>query len=191
MVQAPPQPAAILPATQTDPLANLRDIHLPLPIEQWPPAPGWWVLVFFGMAAVLAALYWLWSHWKANTYRRDGVRQLDEIMLTYESHGDVTRYLEEFQVLLKRVALTRYDRQLVASLSGEEWVAFLDRSSNSLEFSMGAGQVLITGNYEPEPTADVQQLNKLGRFWIQKHHDLPALEQALVEQRHATVGQAA
>lgn len=174
-----PPPAGILPGGQTDPLAGLHDIHLPLAIEAWPPAPGWWVLAFLGITILLAALYWLWQRWKANTYRRDGIRQLTEIMRAYESHGNITRYLEEFQLLLKRVALSRYDRQLVASLSGEGWVAFLDKSSNSLEFSMGSGQVLISGHYEHQPTADVQQLNELGRFWIQKHHDLPEhLEQA-------------
>lgn len=171
MAQAPSP--GILP-TQTDPLAALRDIHLPSPIETWPPAAGWWVLVFFGIAAVLATLYWLWLRWRANTYRRDGIRQLDAIMQAYESHGDITRYLEDYQVLLKRVALTRYDRDIVASLSGEDWVAFLDKSSNSMEFTIGEGQVLISGNYVAEPAADIEKLHELGRFWIRKHNDLPS-----------------
>lgn len=174
MAQAP----TMLPATQADPLAQLRDIHLPLPIETWPPAPGWWLLVFAGIVAVLAALYWLWRSFKANTYRRDAIRQLDAILQAYESHGELRRYLEAYQRLLKRVALTRYDRELVASLSGEAWVAFLDKCTDSMEFSIGEGQVLITGNYMLEPQADIQKLNALGRFWIRKHQDLPLAEQA-------------
>ena len=29
----------------TDPLAELRDIHLPPEIGWWPPAYGWWILI--------------------------------------------------------------------------------------------------------------------------------------------------
>lgn len=173
MAQAP----AMLPATQTDPLAQLRDIHLPLPVESWPPAPGWWLLMLVGIGLILAALYWSWRSYKANGYRRDGIRQLDAILRAFESHGDIRRYLEEYQLLLKRVALTCYDRDIVASLSGEAWVAFLDKSTGGMEFSIGEGQVLIAENYVPEPQADVQKLNELGRFWIRQHHDLPMTEQ--------------
>lgn len=178
MAQTPPPPIDAGSLTQTDPLAQLRGIHLPLPIETWPPAPGWWVLVLVGIIAFLAMLYWLWQNFKANAYRRDGIRQLDAIMLAYESHGDSRRYLEAYQVLLKRVALTRYDRELVASLSGEAWVAFLDQCLNSVEFSIGEGQVLIAGNYMLEPEADIHKLNALGRLWIRQHQDLPLTEQA-------------
>ncbi|MBQ60765.1 MAG: hypothetical protein CMQ19_01690 [Gammaproteobacteria bacterium] len=180
MAQVPIQPNApgIMPSPQADPLAALRDIHLPLPIETWPPAPGWWVMAFLGIAAILAMLYWLWHRWQANAYRRDGIKQLDAILKEYESHGDISRYLMEYQVLLKRVALTRYDRDLVASLSGEAWVAFLDKSSNCEEFTIGEGQALIDSNYRLEPAANIDKLSELGRLWIRKHRDLPIVEQA-------------
>jgi|TARA_B100002003_G_scaffold251138_1_gene293260 hypothetical protein len=180
MAQAPfpPNAPGIMPSAQADPLASLRDIHLPLTIDTWPPAPGWWILAFLGMAAILTTLYWLWRRWRANAYRREGVKQLDAILSAYESHGDISRYLSEYQILLKRVALTRYDRNIVASLSGEAWADFLDKSSDSMEFTMGEGQALIDSNYRLEPAADIDRLSELGRFWIRKHRDLPIMEQA-------------
>ena len=37
-----------------DPLAQLRDIHLPGPVESWPPAIGWWILLAIILLLVLA-----------------------------------------------------------------------------------------------------------------------------------------
>ena len=36
---------------QSDPLQQLRDVHLPPDPSWWPPAPGWWIL-----AAVIAVI---------------------------------------------------------------------------------------------------------------------------------------
>ena len=46
---------------EQDPLAQLRDIHLPEAISVWPPAPGWWVL-FIGIIALLATLAYYWRN---------------------------------------------------------------------------------------------------------------------------------
>ena len=32
-------------AMKQDPLAALRDIHMPEAVAWWPPAPGWWLLL--------------------------------------------------------------------------------------------------------------------------------------------------
>ncbi|MGD2138441.1 MAG: DUF4381 family protein, partial [Gammaproteobacteria bacterium] len=42
-----------------DPLAALRPLHPPAPVEWWPPAPGWWVLGVLLLA--LLGLAW-WYH---------------------------------------------------------------------------------------------------------------------------------
>jgi hypothetical protein len=171
MAQSPSAPAnpGIIAPTQSDPLAQLRDIHLPAAIEAWPPAPGWWGLAFLCAVALSILVYWAWGKWQANKYRREAIRQLDKIAETYDKNGDARVFLHDYQLLLKRVALTHYSRDRVANLTGESWVAFLDESSNSSEFTMGAGQVLIDGNYIENPSIDVSQLYDLGRHWIRKH----------------------
>ena len=89
--------------------------------------------------------------------------------------------------MLKRTALTRYSRETVASLTGEAWVDFLDKSSTGHEFTMGEGQKLIDGNYidtssirtsSEQPIADVHKLHQLAHDWIRNHGDLPVLEAA-------------
>lgn len=156
-------------APQPDPLAELRDIHMPGAIDTWPPAVGWWILLAIAIFLVLAALYWLYARWRANRYRREAITELNQLRADYQQHGEDSVYLAEYQCLLKRVALTRYAREDVASLTGESWVAFLDRTSKSQEFSMGKGQVLIDSTYVPEPEADVAALHKMGVAWIKRH----------------------
>ena len=180
-----PIPVAVPPqggqgTAMADPLAQLRDIHLPGPVESWPPAIGWWILLLIILLLALAVFNWLYQRWRANRYRREALKELRQLHENYQQHGDDLLYLARFQTLLKRVALTRFSREEVASLTGESWVSFLDRTSRSQEFSMGKGQVLIEGNYlpatktpatkTPATKVDVAALQDLGVYWI-KHHN--------------------
>lgn len=154
---------------QADPLAQLRDIHLPSPIELWPPAPGWFVLAIFAFLALLAAAVWLYVRWRREQYRRDAVSELEGLLAQYWKEQDTQAYLNQCANLLKRVALTRYQRTDVASLTGEAWVRFLDRTAGTQEFTMGAGQALIQGSYEKDPEIAVEALHKAARYWIKQH----------------------
>ncbi|MFP6807907.1 MAG: DUF4381 domain-containing protein [Pseudomonadales bacterium] len=172
-----------MPSTQGDPLSQLRDIHLPPPIETWPLAPGWWVLALLAIVLLMAISYWLWRRWRANGYRREARKELGALLNQYALDGDTSDYLQACQQLLKRVALTHYSREHVANLTGESWVAFLDRSLNSNDFSMGSGQILIDVIYSPPPTeaipaADVQQLHQLADLWIRKHRKIVSAQQS-------------
>jgi len=157
-----------------DPLAELRDIHLPAPIETWPPAIGWWLLAVISVIAFIAIIYALWRYWHANQYRREAIAQLRQLR---EQHaGASSDYLYHYTTLLKRVALTHYPRAKVAALTGEAWVAFLDETCGSREFSMGAGQVLVQGQYQAaehlDGEIDIDALHKLGEHWIKRHRDV-------------------
>ncbi len=171
--------------TMADPLAQLRDIHLPGPVESWPPAIGWWILLLIILLLVLTVFNWLYKRWRANRYRREALKELRQLHENYLQHGDDLLYLARFQTLLKRVALTRFSREEVASLTGESWVSFLDRTSRSQEFTMGKGQVLIDGQYlpatktpatktpatkTPATKVDVAALQDLGIYWIKLHN---------------------
>ena len=46
-------------SNQGDPLAELRDIHLPEAVSLWPLAPGWWLLLAL-IAAVLGLSIAVW-----------------------------------------------------------------------------------------------------------------------------------
>ena len=59
-----------------DPLAQLRDIHLPEPVSWWPPAPGWWIVLLLSLAAVVLVIYYLRKYWLQRRYRRVALREL-------------------------------------------------------------------------------------------------------------------
>ena len=189
MAQAqPPQgilPGQLAPPGQTDPLANLRDIHIPGAIDPWPPAIGWWLIAAAALIAISYGIYLVFKWWKSNQYRREGIRELKYLL---ENHASEKQYLRDYSDLLKRIALSAYDRESVANLTGEAWVSFLDRSTGTQEFSMGEGQILIQGNYELNPSVDVDKLHLLGLYWIKKHRKLVTMNHQAAPSAHALSG---
>lgn len=152
---------------EQDPLAQLRDIHLPEAISAWPPAPGWWVL-FIGIIALLAALAYYWrNHIQCNRYRKHALQQL--ATLEQQNPAD---YLQQINRLLKQTALAAKPTINIAGLSGQQWLAFLDTSGNNTDFSQGIAKALLDGPYTPV-VADfnISELEKIARQWI-KHHDI-------------------
>lgn len=158
-------------AEAPDPLAELKDIHLPAPPDLWPPAPGWWLLGIATALLVAYGLYVLYNLWRANAYRREAITELDSYFANERSEDK--QLLTSVNALLKRVALSRFPRMDVAKLSGESWVAFLDSKIPGHDFTMGPGQVLIDGPYA-ETVAPVNRaaLHQLARNWIKQHREV-------------------
>jgi len=154
---APTLPAAMPPAS--DPLAQLRAIHLPAEPQWWPPAPGWWLLAAIVLLAVLWSLRWLLRRHRRKAPWRAARRELAALAARHAGNvDDADRdgvYLRELSVLLRRAALSRYPAEDIAALTGSEWLAWLDRQADSDQFSQGAGQVLADGPYAPRLTGDI------------------------------------
>lgn len=141
---------------------TLRDIHAPPAPELWPPAPGWWLLFALALALLLLFGRWLYKRYR---YQRRRGRILDELeqLKGREAGPDLAA---EVSALLKRVALARFPRAQVASLTGLDWLAFLDRNGGAGRFTGGPGRVLAEGPYAPAPSFDTEALLTLARDWI-------------------------
>ena len=97
-------------------LARLHDVVEPDTVSFWPPAPGWWI-VLAATATMAGALCWNgYVAWRRNAYRRAALAELPTTEPT------------RIPALLKRVALAAYPREQVASLSGDAWLEFLERT---------------------------------------------------------------
>lgn len=109
-----------------DPLAQLRDIHLPPPIGWWPPAPGWWLLTLLALMTV-ALLANIWRKRRARlVYRHQAKKLLDEIWQAYQSNRDSKRYLQALTAVIRRAASTESRHQQLLSLSAPQLLATIN-----------------------------------------------------------------
>lgn len=159
--------------TPTDPLSQLRDIHLPDPVGAWPPGPGWWLLTALLIALVLAALVWLLRRYRANTWRRQAKAALNDAWRRWREDGDDMAYLQSLNAILKRAALRQFPRETVASLSGDDWEAFLDAQWREQQAGFST-LAFASRAYRPAPgDIDVAALHRLGRQWINQLRGAP------------------
>lgn len=162
-----------------DPLGTqalqLRDIHLPPAPPWWPPAPGWWLLGLLLVILLAVALRWLLRAWRQHRRRQQLRAMLDEIERGLSTQPAPQR-LAALSALLKRVALQRYRDASVGSLSGNAWLAFLDRTGGGGAFSNGPGRVLAEGAYRASLDAplDVSGLMRAARDWVRRNLGGPA-----------------
>jgi len=121
----------------------LRDLHLPEPIDWWPLAPGWWVLI----ALALIGLGWLlvkaWRRWQFNAPRRYAIQALETLEAEYLSHRNPVTLGQQLSELLRRGMLAYAPRHEVAGLTGERWLAWLDRGLPVPYFHTQGGKSLL------------------------------------------------
>ncbi len=149
---------------------QLRDIHLPGPVDVWPPAPGWWIaaLVALGLLSWIAVL--VWHRLKLRRQRRHLLGLLEQ--LEQSSVDPCTPdFLAQLSCLMRRIALMRFPGRIIAPLTGRDWLKFLDETGGNGGFCTGPGQVLAQGPYVRDlpDTLDTRMLTPLIRDWIKKN----------------------
>ena len=125
---------------------QLNDIHLPSDPSIWPLALGWWI----ALALVIVMLVWLFFAVKKYIAIRKHKRLLFNELTLLENklkQNPSVSSIAETNVLLRRIALAYLPDSNVASLTGSEWLAFLDSTGNTNRFTQGAGRILIEAPY--------------------------------------------
>ena len=146
-------------------LSQLHDIHLPAPVSWWPPAIGWWLLLLLLIILVVIG-YWFYRRHQRMRWRRDALAELLHLQQQSLSSKEL---IIELSMLMRRVAITRFPREEVASLTGEKWLLFLDQQLKRPEFQQ-QGRLLITAPYstpyDKSVDADTKELCNLCERWI-------------------------
>ena len=150
-----------MPTTQLP----LKDIHLPQAIGWWPPAIGWWLLVIF-IPLLIVCLYWFYKR----LTRKTAINTAKNNLAAIKKNSALDNYtkLREVSMLIRRVAISVAPRTEAASLTGSQWLAFLDKSVTGAPFSEGDGQLLADAPYRNTPPTELEisQLISLCEDWL-------------------------
>ncbi len=152
-----------------NPLDMLRDIHLPGEVSAWPPAPGWWILAILSIAFILWVVRFFWKKHQQKRLLHLSIYTMNELEHAYSQHKDPAILVKQYSSLLRQIALARFPRQEIASLTGHSWLTFLDLSAGTSLFntdkgSTDAGDLLTLGPYQKsEASSEVnrEHLNEL------------------------------
>ena len=153
---------------------DLRDIHAAPPPTFWPPAPAWWLLAAVLLVTLVILLLWAYRYYRMVRQKRQIMLELDRLSECY-SKDNISEFIAGVSTLLRRVALRRYARDRVASLTGPEWLRFLDATGGAGGFENGVGQVLESGPYQPALNeVPAEELLSLVRLWIRGNLEVAA-----------------
>jgi uncharacterized protein DUF4381 len=152
----------------TDPSTlALRDIHLPDSVLWWPPAPGWWILLFLIIIIVLSVLFFIRrKRQQRNSAIYLAKQELTRIENEFKSKQDKSVLVKEISELIRRVSISLFKRNESASLTGEDWLLFLDQLNGDKSFTNGIGRVLIEAPYQAKPDYDEKALLNLVSSWV-------------------------
>lgn len=146
-----------------DPLAQLKDIHLPEQVTNLPIAPGWWLLLLVTLGCCV------WAVLAFIRYRK--VRKTQREILAALSNSTT---IESSHQLLKLALVSYFPRQDTASLFGQGLRVFLVatlpvKKQASFEQLMPENLADI---YQANTQLNLDKFNQAVRYWLT--HALPA-----------------
>lgn len=143
---------------------GLKELPLPDPVSMTPQTIGWLVVALVAIAFA-GWLLWRWRRrWAANAYRRLASAALDEMAAEPAK-------VRELPFVLRRTALEAYDRSLVASVRGKDWIDWLNDSAGRSLFPDDAAEtfeLLAYGSEEVEADR-ARKLIGPGQMWVRHH----------------------
>lgn len=165
-----PTPADIAPTQGQDEII-LKDIHLEGSPSFWPPAIGWWMLFIIFLIALAALVLSVASKLRHRAKLKKQRAKLLSKLKTYEdrlTQNPSNDAIGEINILLRQLAINYYPRQATSSLTGLDWLSFLDKSGNTTGFTKGAGRILIDAPYQTgkPDNLNLDEFKLLVRDWV-------------------------
>ena len=146
--------------------ADLRDIHLPDAVSWWPPATGWWLLVLLVIVIIVISRRII-KYIKNKPLNKLAIVEFRKIELSFQSHQDKTQLAQDISVLLRRICLSYKPRKEAASLTGKDWLEFLNNMTEDNYFSEQLGDIIFNAPYQKQSQFDSHELISSCKNWIE------------------------
>ena len=92
---------------------------------------------------------------------------MEALQGAYDNSGDARQYAADLSVLLRRLSISAFPRAESASLTGDDWLNFLDSSLQRKAFSDGPGRILLDAPYRAElKSEELMPLLEVCEEWI-------------------------
>ncbi len=151
-----------------NPLAGLKDIHLPPEPSWWPPACGWWLLTALLLTIIVFGLI-KWFRHKAHVRPiKLALKELREINLQVDDPKQRRLILQQISGLIRRFSLIFFPQDDVAEFCGQTWLDFICIHSYSMTEAEArkAFVPLIQDPYAPTCNTDLVALRKNLEQWF-------------------------
>jgi len=151
-------------------LDQLYDIEGIDPINWWPLAPGWWILILFLTLSLLGLVIYYYQRCAfKNSWQYRILNQLSHMEQNFKEE-ETQPTLIELSELIRRIAMHQYSRLECAGLEGESWLHWLKNHDPHQFDWKEKGKCLIEAPYAPSykgiSDEDVLGLIKAIRKWV-------------------------
>ncbi len=124
-------------------------------------ALGWtYLLCFLVVLSVLMTVVWIIRYWK-NRHKRAAIAMI-------KNESDI----RAINIVLKAIALRSFDRTIIASLAGKDWMGFLLGQLKQAPFQKDSVEQVMSMQWRaqsPNPE-ELQLMRDFSIYWIRNHH---------------------
>ena len=149
---------------------QLAPIIPPETVSFWPPQPGWYVVLTLLILITAYLGYRVWKYNRKNAYRKTAMVRLEKL----RTENSIKESIIMVNQLLKATAIAGFNRDEVASLHGDEWLTFLDRSASMNSFMNEPGRLLANSSFIDMGTVEFKETDQkiifeISQKWIKDH----------------------
>ena len=153
-------------------IRGIAEVLTPTPVSWMPQTTGWVLLAAVVTGLLVRSGYRRYLRWRKNRYRREAL-----VALARLDDDDAQSALIIIPRILKSAALAGFPRTEVAALSGDDWLNWLETTTDSPVFADSSRLLLADRQYRPAPAATPEELRRLRgdcESWVRLHREVCA-----------------